>query len=251
MNSRIFLTGIFIGVFVIAIITISFIFYKIFSINSEQPYIEEVLPTIVEITPEAEMELQETVAVLISAGDIRACENIPVEIYRNTCINNIALNQAVENEDVAYCRLIKSMPALTSQCEQQILFKKSVSSGDVAICEEASDENIVKSCIGTFPLRLAEFSKDITVCDQYTDTVSCRNSFLLKEFIQNPLNFDCASLTLSDEQNDCSALKPLFFQRVPDFAKLTNACQEMKTPTFKQICSSLPVTAMMQEDKLQ
>jgi len=218
-------------------IVVIFFAYKIFSISTKVPADQNSIATTTELTVVAEKQLQEQVAPLIASGDMSACDSITDKTYKTVCINNIALNQAEKTGDIKYCQYLDNVMIPRTQCEYQVVFKKSIDKDDIGVCMEATDVEIQKYCAGSFVERLAMAKNDITLCDQATDANYCRGNFALVALMQNPAKADCSLFEKTDEQAECMVLKELFVNVNPDRQKMVNICQTVKTAPFKQICA--------------
>ena len=222
---------------IIGLLLIVFIFFKIFSINFNESENLQTEATTTPLTTIVEKQLQEQIAPLIASGDMSACDSITDKTYKTVCINNIALNQAEKTGDIKYCQYLDNVMIPRTQCEYQVVFKKSIDKDDIGVCMEATDVEIQKYCTGSFVERLAMAKNDITLCDQATDANYCRGNFALVALMQNPAKADCSLFEKTDEQAECMVFKELFVNVNPDRQKMVNICQTVKTAPFKQICA--------------
>lgn len=191
------------------------------------------------LDPQEEMKLQEQMAPLIKAGDMKACGQILNDMYQKVCVNNIALQKAEETKDISYCIYIDGTLISKSTCEQQVVLALSEKNGDISACSVASDVVVRKECEDSFPIRMAMKQGSPESCAQATNSAECRDMYFLQKFSADPKSTDCSLFSTSDAQSDCLSLKPLFLSPVPDLTKLAATCQLSKSALFALVCRNL------------
>lgn len=181
----------------------------------------EILPVtqIIPLTPEEEIKLQEKAAEIIKTNDFDKCQEIENQLYRTVCINNIALNLAEETQDISYCQRLDDELVSISNCEKQVLLKKSLDKEDINVCDETKNSEIQKECKENFWLFLAREKKDIKLCDNITieqEKNSCYDYYLFQEeFIKSESNFDCQRFYSQQVKLDCQICREMILNKKP------------------------------------
>jgi len=160
-----------------------------------------------------ELQIQEEMGALIQTGNFDECKKIENTYYETVCVNNIALEQALATLDISHCQRIDNILVPIADCEQQVAFKKSVERESIAFCDEATNGEVREQCKTSFLIGLAYKKNDVRICDQEQDRVrrnECADMYVFqREYIVNPVGFDCGHFSDSAVRQDCV----LFAQR--------------------------------------
>lgn len=160
-----------------------------------------------------ELELQQQVADIVATKDFSQCGNVSDAMYKVVCVNNIALNLAQETQDLSYCQKIDNALVPISDCERQIIFTKSVTKGDVAVCSETNDAVIREECIAGFWQTKAFNEGNTKLCENIGNEFNknyCYDNYLFNTtFLKNVSGFDCRSFKDAQTQKDCKTYKKL------------------------------------------
>lgn len=183
----------------------------------------------------SEIEMQEKVGEIIAKKDFSGCEFVQNELYKKVCINNIALNLTQELQDVSYCQKLDNNLVSIRECEQQVIFSKSIKNEDVNVCKEASDLEIREQCSLNFYPLLAIKKQDVKLCgniQQEENRNLCYDSYLFKmEFIKKYENFSCQNFMDLQIRKDC-----LYYQK--NYKQLSlQACFDLKSDLFFEFCN--------------
>jgi hypothetical protein len=186
--------------------------------------------------PATEAELQEQIAPLIKAGDMKACDQVKNEMYRSVCINNIALDKAEETNDIAYCRYLDDKLVSQASCERRILIGSALESEDVASCSRTDDASLREECEQGFFFGLAQKKKDPKICDQDADKTKadqCWNGYHARMMsVPGAEAPACSVFRGGDVQTDCTAL----LAARADSEKMATVCGDQLTDTFAATC---------------
>lgn len=162
----------------------------------------------------SERELQELAAPIIAKKNFDECDRIPDAQYRTVCVNNIALALAAETQDIAYCEKIDNMLVSREGCERDVVLKKSVEQEDIAVCGEATSETVREQCGDNFYIGMALRKDDGSFCDRLGDKAKadfCHDQYVvLKKFGGDAKNFDCSSLRIAQDREDCEYVRKSF-----------------------------------------
>lgn len=197
------------GAFAILAILLAAGFYlKNKTDNSKQPRPEkQEAVQLQELTSENEMKFQEQASEIIKTKDFSRCQEIPNEMYRKVCTNNIALNLAQETGDFSYCDKLDGELLSVSDCKKNVITKSSVEKNKVEICNDLSDENEKKVCFDNFYQIKSLSEKNIGLCDMITEIDkrnSCKNMYVYSlEFMGNTKNFECQKFATAEAKKDC------------------------------------------------
>ncbi|MBP9752140.1 MAG: hypothetical protein KBD19_04825 [Candidatus Moranbacteria bacterium] len=183
-------------------------------------------------SPETELKLQEEIAPLIKAGDMKACDSVSNDMYKKVCINNIALNKAEETKDIAYCRHIDNELIPRADCERQVVTTLSLEKEDQTLCDQATDETVKTQCKESYHLALALNKSDSTICTQASNPVTCTDNFFLQQFTQDPSKVSCDVFSTTEAQSDCAVLK----KASADQKTFARFCQEKQSELFTPLC---------------
>lgn len=187
-----------------------------------------------------ELRLQAQVADIIKTKDITKCNAVNDALYATVCANNIALNLAQEQNNISYCANLDDKLVSRSQCEQQVVFSKSLQEENIAICKEAVNPDTVKRCEESFYTSLALKKSDSAVCFQISEKSKqdmCHNQIVLSKsnYLTNPETLVCGDLRSLGAQEDCALFKKAASSQVGQEA-LLSFCQKQKTNLFQNIC---------------
>ncbi len=195
------------------------------------------------LTIESEILFQEQIAPIIKKGDMSACEQVKNNIYKNVCINNIALNKAQETKDISYCQHLDNDLVERSSCEIQILIKKSIEEENLAVCDTTKDEGVRRECQDSFFLGVAVANSDPEFCNEASDVVKanqCWNEYYAKSFFISTSSqglseeVDCSLFRGDDARADCSAITAAMKENSQ--TELIEACQEHQSEAFDFNC---------------
>jgi len=186
-----------------------------------------------EVEVKTELELQQQVADIVATKDFSQCNKVSDEIYKVVCVNNIALNLAQETQDLSYCQKIDNTLVPISDCERQIIFTKSVTKGDIKVCEETKDAAIKEECITGYWQAKAFNEGNTALCENIGNEFGknyCYDSYLFSNKFQNNVSgFDCRSLKDIQTQEDCKNYK-----KVPSPSV---SCGELRSMLFSNYCA--------------
>ncbi|HAT68853.1 MAG TPA: hypothetical protein DCS20_04560 [Candidatus Yonathbacteria bacterium] len=194
------------------------------------------------LDPQEELMLQEQIAPLIKAGDMKACDQVQNDMYKKVCINNIALQKAEETKDISFCQYLDNELISRESCERQVISQKSIEREDRSICRETQNETLQKECEGSYFFGLAQKKQDPKLCDQDTDTTQanqCWNVYHTQSMMNptsdgKPQPLNCALLRGDDAKADCATIAPAI--KRGDTQKLAEACQAKKSDVFNMVC---------------
>lgn len=194
------------------------------------------------LSPEQEVKLQEQIAPLIKAGDMKACESVSSDMYRKVCINNIALNKANETKNIEYCQYLDNELIERASCERQILMQKSIETENKAVCSETKDEKLKQECEESFLFGMAQKKNDPKLCDQSSDKTKadqCWNGYHAQSMTMptsdgKPKETDCDLFRGDEVKADCQAFTAA--QKTNDQQKLMEICRNQKSQVFVMTC---------------
>lgn len=199
----------------------------------------QVAPSVDQVSQE--QKLQGQIAEIIKSKDITRCGAVTDAIYSAACVNNIALTLAEERGDISYCARVDGKLVSRTQCEQQVVYKKSLQNEDIAVCKESTFENIVKQCEESFYFSLALKKNDPTVCYRDSDKTKgdmCYDRvFLLKNKNMADLKtLSCGDLRSPFAEEDCRSFKSTFSAQVST-ERIFSFCEKQKTNLFQDVCA--------------
>lgn len=191
---------------IVAVIVVGFGAYLYFP-----QILSKFLNTTKVVEVKTELELQQQVADIVATKDFSQCSKVSDLIYKVVCVNNIALNLAQETQDLSYCQKIDNNLVPISDCERQIIFTKSVTKGDVKVCEETNDAMIKEECITGYWQTKAYKEGNTALCENIGNEFGknfCYDNYLFNTtFLKNISGYDCRSFKDTQTQEDCKTYK--------------------------------------------
>lgn len=161
----------------------------------------------IELTSENEPIFQKQASEIIKTKDLSKCEEIPNEMFRKVCTNNIALNLAQDTGDVSYCKKLDNELISISDCEKKTAMESSLQKGSVESCNFLPDENDKAICLNNFYQTKSISEKNISLCDGIKEIETrnlCKDQYTYKlEFIENPKSFECEKFYTAEAKRDC------------------------------------------------
>ena len=208
-----------VGILIFLVVVVTF--GKLFYFQEEQDPLE------------AELALQKQIGDIIAAKDLEGCNEVDNETYQTICISNIALNSAMETQDVSYCDMLDDELFSIGLCQLDILLEKAQSEKNVEYCEEIQDEFNRDFCKERVLAYLSIEENDSSYCDQMDGVhrEACHSVFsVASEFEKGPLNLDCENMKTDFLKEDC-----LLYKEELEGGEFIY-CDQFFTMDFKQYC---------------
>lgn len=187
-----------------------------------------------------ELGFQTQVAGIIKTKDLTKCGAVNDATYSAVCINNIALNLAQEQNNISYCSHLDDKLVSRAQCEQQVVFQKSIKEENIAVCKESTFSDIVKKCEESFYTSLALKKNDVTVCSQNPDESKralCHDQVMVSEsnVSMDFSKLSCDKLQTPFAKDDCASFKKIASPQAKPEA-IVSFCSNQKTTLFQFVC---------------
>ena len=204
------------GIVVVCVILIGFVIGKIFFRPSPA-------------------EVQEQTAEVIKQGDITKCDSFDGKViegvyYGTVCRNNVALNRALEQNDIASCKELDNVLMHSDDCEQQVIMKLIAESDNISVCENASSPEMKQFCQDNFWFATALKSLDVRICANLTEKTkeqSCVKNYYVTLLARDPKSVSCNQVP-ETLKNDC-----LVLQKQPS----SEQCKLLHHPMLRRECS--------------
>ena len=212
----------------IVVVIVIFLVYWYFSVSHEKMW---------EVDEQNKIEVkhQEITSEKIKTGDFDECQNIDDDMYRDVCINNIALNLSKTNKDVSICSKMSGKLVSIWECERAVVWPLSMEQSDISICDLASDQAVVEQCRSSYTMYFAQKSWNESDCG---NDARCVNTLLLKKYTQVSKEL-CEKVQGVDAKNDCLSVlevSDLFQQNIMYPDMIASVCSNLKTQYFESAC---------------
>jgi hypothetical protein len=182
---------------------------------------------------EREAQLQAQADELIATNDLSRCEEIADDMYRKVCINNVAINQAMETGDASWCELVDGELLQEEDCRSFAGIQNTPE-----VCEALSGEERT-NCFYGLVFAEAVSLEDPSLCGQLEDEASvviCHNQTILAG--ESPGAFSCDLLQGVDVQTDCRYINTAVTEAIRAEEPPDIDCNNLLTGYFEPLCSS-------------
>ncbi|MFO0763696.1 MAG: hypothetical protein U0518_02440 [Candidatus Gracilibacteria bacterium] len=109
-----------------------------------------------------------------SSNSIDACSKISDVTLKSSCINQLAMDQAMKNKDISLCNQIKDENT-RSTCQKELgnildeqAYRQAGEKSDISLCEKISNAGLKISCKNDIFMSNAIKNKDQSLCEKIT-----------------------------------------------------------------------------------
>lgn len=127
-------------------------------------------------------KLRHDVVDKVGTADVKNCDKIEDERFRNICIDNINMTKARETGDITLCSKSTGTVMEVDTCILQNSISQALEKEDVSFCNMANKELLISECQKTYFTEIALIKNNINICN---NALSENQKQYCRDFISN------------------------------------------------------------------